>query len=59
MDFGADGGGGGSDIHDLTAALMDEVSTSTEIEPPLQPLTGEVLHGRSANIQDESWVDIR
>ena len=27
-------------IRDLTAALMDEVSTSTEIEPSLQPLTG-------------------
>jgi hypothetical protein len=33
-----------NDIRDLTATLMDEVSTSTEIEPPLQPLTGEVLH---------------
>ena len=48
-----------NDIRDLTAALMDEVSTSTEIEPSLQPLPDEVLHCRSANIQDESRVDIR
>ena len=38
---------------------MEEVSSSTEIEPHLQPLTGETLHGRSANVQDDSRVDIR
>ena len=48
-----------NDIRDLTASLMEEVSTSTDIEPALQPLTGEVLHGRSANVQDDSRVGIR
>ena len=48
-----------NDIRDLTAMLMDEVSRFTEIEPPLQPLTGENLQGRSANVQDDSHMDIR
>ena len=48
-----------NDIRDLTAMLMEEVSRSTEIEPPLQPLTGENLQGRSANVQDDSRMDIR
>ena len=48
-----------NDIRDLTASLMEEVSTSTEIEPALQPLTGEVLHGRTASVQDDSRIDIR
>ena len=48
-----------NDIRDLTAKLMEEVSSSTEIEPHLQPLTGETLHGRLANVQDDSRVDIR
>ena len=48
-----------NDICDLTASLMEEVSTSTETEPALQPLSGEMMHGLSANIQDDSRVDIR
>ena len=48
-----------NDIRDLTASLMEEVSTSTEREPALQPLSGEVLYGRSSNTQDDSRVDIR
>ena len=38
---------------------MEEVSSSTEIEPHLQPLAGEILQGKSANVQDDSRVDIR
>ena len=38
---------------------MEEVSSLTEIEPHLQPLTGEVLQGRSANTRDDGRVDIR
>ena len=48
-----------TDIRDLTASLMEAVSAFTEIEPALKPLTSEVLHGRSANIQDHSRIDIR
>ena len=47
------------DIRDLTATLMEEVSSLTEIEPHLQPLTGEVLQGRSANTRDDGRADIR
>ena len=46
-----------NDIRDLTASLMEEVSTSTETEPALQPLSSEMMHGLSANIQDDSRVD--
>ena len=48
-----------NDIRDLTATLMEEGSSLTEIEPHLQPLTGEVLLGRSANTRDDGHVDIR
>ena len=48
-----------NDICNLTASLMEEVSTSTETEPTLQPLSGEMLLGGSAITQDDSRVDIR
>lgn len=38
---------------------MSEISTNTETEPQLQPLTGETLHLRTANTEDESRLDIR
>ena len=47
------------DIRDLTATLMEEVSSLIEIEPHLQPLTGKVLLGRSANTRDDGRVDLR
>lgn len=48
-----------NDIRDLSASLISEVCTNTEIEPTLQPLTGERLDRRSANAQDEARLDIR
>ena len=48
-----------NDICDITASLMEEVSVSTETEPALQLLTGETLHGASANTQDNGRVDIK
>ena len=48
-----------NDIQDLTASLLSEVSTNIEIEPQLQPLSGESLSRQSANAQDDSRVDIR
>ena len=36
-------------IRDLTATLSRDVSKAVETEPSLQPLTGEVLSGRSSN----------
>ena len=48
-----------NDIRDLTASLISEVCPNTEIEPSLQPLTGESMERRSANTQDDSRLDIR
>ena len=48
-----------NDIRDLTASLMEEVSTLTETEPTLQPLSGETLLRGSAITQDDSRVDFR
>ena len=48
-----------NDLRDLTADLMSEVCPNVCTEPELQPLSGEVLHGRSANCQDGARVDIR
>ena len=46
-------------IRDLTADLMSEVCLTMCTEPELQPMSGEVLHGRSVNCQDGARVDIR
>ena len=48
-----------NDIRDLSASLISEVCTTTEIERTLQPLTGERLDRQSANAQDEARLDIR
>ena len=44
-------------IRDLFAKLLDSVAHEVQIEPPLQPLTGEVLR-RQANKEDDSRLDI-
>lgn len=44
-------------IRDLFAELIDEVATEVQIEPPLQPLSGEVLPS-GANTDDEARLDI-
>ena len=48
-----------NNIRDLTASLISEVCPNTEIEPSLQPLTGERRERRSANSRDDSRLDIR
>ena len=45
-----------NEIRDLTATLLSEVIECVECEPVLQTLSGEVLNGRSANIQDEYGI---
>ena len=47
------------DVHDLTADLMAEVCHCFSTEPDPQPLSGEILQGRSANCQDGARVDIK
>jgi hypothetical protein len=47
-----------NEVRDLTASLLDEVCHDVCVEPHLQPLTGEVLHYRTANRQEEARSDI-
>ena len=48
-----------NNLRDLTAKILSEVCNDTEIEPQLQPLTGEVLNNRTANRSNEARLDIR
>lgn len=48
-----------NDVRDLTAKLLTEVCPNVEIEPPLQPLTGESLAHRTSNAGDEARLDVR
>ena len=41
-----------NEIRDLTASLLSEVCHNVSTEPHLQLMTGEVMSGLSANIQD-------
>ena len=45
-------------IRDLTAHLMSEVCHDMCVEPILQPVTGEILNGASAIIEDDVRLDI-
>ena len=47
-----------NEIRDLTANLLTEVCSDVCIEPELQPLSGEVLSGRTANREDGARLDI-
>ncbi len=46
------------EVRDFTANLMSEVCHNVAIEPHLQPVTGEVLSGASANRQDGARLDV-
>ena len=46
-------------IRDITASLLTEVCHNVATEPPLQPLTGEILSARSANTDNHARLDIR
>ena len=47
-----------NEIRDLTATLLTEVCKDVCIEPELQPVTGEVLDGATANSQSGARLDI-
>ena len=47
-----------NEVRDITASLLSEVCHSVSIEPHLQPLSGETMPLRSANIDDNSRLDI-
>ena len=46
-------------IRDLTAQLLTEVCHNVEIEPPLQPLTGETFPRRTSNVDDHARQDVK
>ena len=45
-------------VRDIVAQFLDQVSYDVSIEPPLQPLTGEILTKPGANRDDEARADI-
>jgi len=47
-----------NNLHDITAELLSTVYNDVAIEPPLQPLSGEVFTPGSANQQDDAKDDI-
>ena len=48
-----------NDPTDFIATCMKEVHHDVELEPPLQPLTGEQLHLRTANTDSGARADLR
>jgi len=45
-------------LRDCTAAVLTEVCGDVWVEPPLQPLTGEILRFATANREDEARMDV-
>ena len=48
-----------NDVRDLTAKLTSEVCHDVQVEPHLQPLSGELLRYKSAIQEDDARVNIR
>ena len=48
-----------NEIRDITALLLTEVCHNVATEPQLQPLSGESMTTRSANIDDGARTDVR
>ena len=46
-------------LRNITAKQLSEICHDVAIEPPLQPLTGEVIESKTANCQDEARADIQ
>lgn len=46
-------------IRDVTARWLNDVCSDVEVEPRLQPLSGETLTPTTANCQDDARADIR
>ena len=47
-----------NEVRDITSDLLSNVCKDVEIEPNLQPLTGERFNKRCANIEDEARLDV-
>ena len=48
-----------NDIRDITARYLSKVCLNMEVEPELQPLSGEKLHFRTSNVDDSVQLDVR
>ena len=47
-----------NEVRDITADLISEVCSDVAIEPRLDPLSGECLHNRTANRDEETRLDV-
>ena len=47
-----------NELRDVTANLLQGVCSDVQVEPPLQPLSGENLSLRSANRDDGARLDV-
>ena len=47
-----------NEVRDITASLLSEVCHSVSVEPHLQPLSGETIAHNSANIDNNSRLDV-
>ena len=47
-----------NELRDITADLLQEVCSDVQVEPPLQPLSGEHLSLRTANREDGARLDV-
>ena len=48
-----------NEIRDATATLLREVTSSVEVEPTLQPITGERMNHQSAKMDDNCRLDVK
>ena len=48
-----------NEIRDVTATLLQEVTTSVEVEPILQLITGKRMNCRSAKADDNYGLDVK
>ena len=47
-----------NELRDVTANLLSQVCSNVQIEPHLQPLSGETLAHRTSNVDDQARLDI-
>ena len=48
-----------NEVRDITTDLLSEICHDVEVEPKLQPLTGERLFHRTANVEEEARLDVK
>ena len=47
-----------NELRDITVALLSEVCHNVHTQPPLQSLSGEQFHYRTANVEDGAHLDV-